>query len=143
MRFCCGALWLEKHDKCFLSATVTQSRRVEFSWPHLLHVSLGLRLRQSCAGNRIALQCWVRAAADRPARILQLPASGTCVTQKDEWGRSSFSPRASKPRTPWCPWCHARASSLGPASRAKLWRSSVSSRACLSGSTFQPKRQHR
>ena len=45
--------WLEKPDKCFLSATVTQSRRVEFSWPHLLHVSLGLRLRQS-SGNRIA-----------------------------------------------------------------------------------------
>ena len=57
MRFCCGALWLEKPDKCFLSATVTQSRRLvglEFSWPHLLHVSLGLHLCQSCAGNRIA-----------------------------------------------------------------------------------------
>ena len=48
---------------------------LEFSWPHLLHVSLQLRLRQSCAGNRIALLGrWVRAAADRQARILQLHA---------------------------------------------------------------------
>ena len=39
-------------------------------------------------------KCKNVAAAAGASTVLQLPASGTCVTQKDEWGRSSFSPRA-------------------------------------------------
>ena len=98
-----------------------------------------IALRQSCAGRRIAppsILCW---AQDCPPSILcwaqDCPPSILCwaqdcsqsrlasrlriseVTQKDEWGRSSFSPRpstpASKPRTLWCPWCRAPASSSG------------------------------
>ena len=38
-------------------------------------------------------KCKNVAAAAGASTVLQLPASGTCVTQKDEWGRSSFSPR--------------------------------------------------
>ena len=46
------------------------------------------------------------------------------VTQR-KWGRSSCflrqSTAASSPLTPWCPWCHVRASSSGRQNRAKPW----------------------
>ena len=104
-----------KPDKCFLSATVTQSRRLvglEFSWPHLLHVSLGLRLRQSCAGNRIAPmqheQLGLGTVLARPqARdgvgpAVELPGLRHVVDAHDE-GQAACKERVSKARLWPCP----------------------------------------
>ena len=62
---------------------------------------------------------WHFSRARRPSR-LQIWQ----VTQR-KWGRSSCFLRqsiaVSSPLTPWCPWCHARASSSGRQNRAKPW----------------------
>ena len=58
---------------------------MEFSWPHLLHVSLGLRLRQSCAGNRIAL-LGRAALADRPAHSGAVAAAAVRRNSEQAFG---------------------------------------------------------
>ena len=81
------------------------------------HCCVAGRSRKTPAG-----QCCtaLRSRARRPASRLQIWQ----VTQR-KWGRSSCflrqSTAASSPLTPWCPWCHVRASSSGRQNRAKPW----------------------
>ena len=78
------------------------------------------RVRWARTGRDFSLRDMDQCSSLAPSRLRILE-----VTQKDEWGRSSFSPRpstpASKPRTLWCPWCRAPASSSGHQNRAKPW----------------------
>ena len=90
-----------------------------------------------CRGHRIALLnpgvgtglphsilAW---AQDCPENSVSRPASRLQIWQvlQRKWGRSSCFLRqslaVSSPLTPWCPWCHARASSSGHQNRAKQW----------------------
>ena len=77
--------------------------------------------RPDCPENCVSALLYSSALTDSPPGF---PASILGSNAK-EWGRSSCFLRqsiaVSSPRTPWCPWCHARASSSGHQNRAKPW----------------------